>query len=176
MPQFSEHECTLCPQFAIMSPCGRTGPLDGAGSRAHDGLRRCASAALMITLAVTGCATRRPTVPDTKSEAALRASGVERLSGRQVKAVLGKPLRYRWEGAGGAVGSAIVAADHSIRIFWETGAANGRLRFTQNGYCNRIMDQRRQPETCYHAYRSAEDEWTVFRESGEYAGRIHFQP
>lgn len=109
------------------------------------------------------------------SEDELRQSGLQPLSGLQVRRLLGKPVRYTWVTPGGASGRAIISTNDNIRIIWDTGAANGRLRFTRTGYCNRIHDQRNQPETCYRAYPTGPGELSVFKEDGTPTGRITLQ-
>ena len=59
------------------------------------------------------------------------------LSGAEVRQVLNK-ARYRWQGAQGATGTAITSGDGRVRVMWETGAVNGRIRFTETGYCSRF--------------------------------------
>lgn len=105
------------------------------------------------------------------NEASLGDKGMKPLSGAEVKALLGK-ARYRWEAAQGATGSAITSGDGRVRVIWETGALNGRMRFTQTGYCSRFEGVRGGVEDCYRLYRTGPLEYTVFKEDGTHSGRI----
>ena len=131
---------------------------------------RCRSfgAALAATLLAAGC-TLLPTRPAPEPTPAER--GIKPLTGPEVRALLGK-AHYRWEGAQGASGTAITSGDGRVRVMWETGAVNGRMRFTDTGYCSRFERVRDGAEDCYRLYRTGPNEFTVVREDGTPSGKI----
>jgi len=97
--------------------------------------------------------------------------GMTPLSGSEVRAILNK-ARYRWEAAQGATGTAITSGDGRVRVMWETGAVNGRMRFTDTGYCSRFEGVRNGVEDCYLLYRNGPAEFTVVRQDGTPSGTI----
>ncbi|HZH06232.1 MAG TPA: hypothetical protein VEY69_06115 [Lautropia sp.] len=127
--------------------------------------------ALIITvlaLSSAGCALlQAPPMPEpTPAE-----KGMTPLSGLEVKAVLER-ARYRWVGAQGATGTAITSGDGRVRVMWETGAVNGRIRFTETGYCSRFPEVRNGIEDCYRLYQTGPREFTVVRQDGLPSGTI----
>ncbi len=124
-------------------------------------------AATLAMLAV-GCTLLQapPTRPQTPED-----RGMTPMSGQEVRAVLNK-ARYRWEAAQGATGTAITSGDGRVRVMWETGATNGRMRFTDTGYCSRFKDVRNGVEDCYRLYRNGPNEFTVIRQDGTPSGTI----
>ncbi len=124
---------------------------------------------------VAACAVVAPP-PAAPTEDATRAEGGEPLAGPETRAVLGKAVRYRWTTAQGASGNAILDGKGAVRLFWETGAVNGRIRFTETGYCTRYRNVRDGKEDCYRLYRTARDEYRVFRADGRFAGTITILP
>lgn len=128
-----------------------------------------------VLLSVACGSLSRPsdTPPTPTSEAGVRRAGGELLAGPEIKAVLGgKAVRYRWTAAGGAKGQAIVTDGSAIRLIWATGAVNGRIRFSETGYCSRYRDVREGREDCYRMYRVGPRAYEVFREDGQYSGSI----
>ncbi|MDO5104164.1 MAG: hypothetical protein Q4D91_14950 [Lautropia sp.] len=105
------------------------------------------------------------------SEDSLKAQGTSALSGSQTRSLLNH-ARYRWEGANGARGNGVTFGDGNLRIFWETGAVNGKIRFTATGYCSRFKGVRHNAEDCYRLYPDGPRQYKVFREDGHYSGQI----
>ena len=93
------------------------------------------------------------------------------MSGDEVRTILNK-ARYRWQAAQGATGTAITSGDGRVRVIWETGAANGRIRFTDTGYCSRFEGVRNGIEDCYRLYRTGRRDFTVVRQDGTPSGTI----
>jgi hypothetical protein len=93
------------------------------------------------------------------------------LSGADVKALLNK-ARYRWQAAQGATGTAVTTGDGRVRVIWETGATNGRIRFTETGYCSRFEDVRNGIEDCYRLYQTGPRDFIVVRMDGTPSGTI----
>ena len=124
---------------------------------------------------LTGCA-GGPFAPAQPTEETTRATGAEALGGPETRALLGKPVRYRWTTAQGATGNAILDGKGAVRLFWETGAVNGRIRFNETGYCSRFRGVRDGKEDCYRLFRLARDEYRVFRDDGRFSGTITIQP
>ncbi|MGE0311342.1 MAG: hypothetical protein AB7P21_06955 [Lautropia sp.] len=133
-------------------------------------------AAAIVVLAACTSVSTGPQGPVPPTEDATRGSGAEALSGAQARAVLGGPVRYRWTTAQGAKGNAILDGKGAVRLFWETGAVNGRIRFNENGYCTRYRNVRDGKEDCYRLYRIGADEYRVFRVDGRFSGTIVIQP
>ena len=146
--------------------------VDPIGSRYDFRMIRFRSKALGPAVAaavlVAGC-TLLPTQPPREPTPAER--GIKPLTGPEVRALLGKAL-YRWEGAQGASGTAITSGDGRVRVMWETGAVNGRMRFTDTGYCSRFEGVRNGVEDCYRLYRTGPNEFTVVRDDGTPSGKI----
>src|SRR5690606_26764258 len=116
-------------------------------------------------LVVGGC-TLLPTLPSQPPrEPTPVERGIKPLTGPEVRALLGK-AHYRWEGAQGASGTAITSGDGRVRVMWETGAVNGRMRFTDTGYCSRFERVRDGVEDCYRLYRTGPNECTGLRDDG----------
>lgn len=127
--------------------------------------------ALATALLAAGC-TLLPTLPTQPAPEPTPAErGIKPLTGPEVRALLGK-AHYRWEGAQGASGTAITSGDGRVRVVWETGAVNGRMRFTDTGYCSRFEGVRNGIEDCYRLYRTGPNEFTVVREDGTPSGKI----
>ncbi|MGE0802260.1 MAG: hypothetical protein AB7G13_33235 [Lautropia sp.] len=124
-------------------------------------------AALAVALTVAGALFAGCTF----DEGALKDKGMYPLTGPEVQAILAK-ARYRWEAAGGASGTAVTTPDGRMRMMWETGAANGRIRFTKTGYCSRFDGIRGGAEDCYKLYRTGPSQYTVFKDDGTHSGRI----
>jgi hypothetical protein len=124
-----------------------------------------------ILLMVAGCTLlpTRPTEPPREPTPA--EQGIKPLTGAEVRALLGK-AHYRWQAAQGASGTAITSGDGRVRMIWETGAVNGRMRFTDTGYCSRFEGVRNGAEDCYRLYRTGPNEFTVVREDGTPSGKI----
>ncbi len=134
----------------------------------------------VLTALLTGCTVtdfprlpgsdpQPPPAPATETD--VRRSGGQLMSGADVRSILGK-ARYRWEGVGGAGGNAITTPDGRIRIIWESGAVNGRIRFNETGYCSRFERVRGGAEDCYRLYRVGPGQYEVFRLDGSRSGRI----
>jgi hypothetical protein len=130
--------------------------------------RRLLYAVAALGVLAAGCAVLEPPPekPPTPAE-----QGLTPLSGTEVRATLNK-ARYRWVGAQGATGTAITSGDGRVRVMWETGAVNGRMRFTETGYCSRFEGVRNGVEDCYRLYRKAPGEFTVVRQDGTPSGTI----
>ena len=109
------------------------------------------------------------------TEAGIRAAGGRLLAGPEAQAILGKPQRYRWTTASGASGYTQVSAGGRIRTYWDTDAVNGRIRFSETGYCTRYDGVRDNREDCYRLYRMAANDYRIFREDGTYSGTIIFE-
>lgn len=124
--------------------------------------------ALLTLSLLAGCSLLAPARP---SEDKLKTEGTSPLSGSQTRALLNH-ARYRWEGANGARGNGVTFGDGNLRIFWETGAVNGKIRFTDTGYCSRFKNVRQNAEDCYRLYPDGPRQYKVFREDGHYSGRI----
>lgn len=130
----------------------------------------CRALALPLLLAVlAGCGTLGS--GGKPQEKQLRDSGTPPLSGRQVRALL-ENSNYQWEGNNGARGFGITSGDGRLRIGWETGAVNGRIRFTDTGYCSRFKALRNNEEHCYRLYPAGPRRYTVFRTDGQFTGHI----
>lgn len=131
---------------------------------------RClARPAFLLPLAtLAGCALIGTSTP---SEAQLQQQGTRALQGAQVRALLAH-ARYRWESPAGAHGNGVTFGDGNLRIFWETGAVNGQIRFTATGYCSRFSSVRNNREDCYRLYPDGPRQYRVFRTDGHYSGRI----
>jgi hypothetical protein len=123
---------------------------------------------LAAALLMGGC-TLFPTQPPREPTPVER--GIKPMTGPEVRALLGK-AHYRWEGAQGASGTAITSGDGRVRVIWDTGAVNGRMRFTDTGYCSRFERVRDGVEDCYRLYRTGPNEFTVVREDGTPSGKI----
>ncbi len=93
------------------------------------------------------------------------------MTGTEVRAVMNK-ARYRWQAAQGATGTAITSGDGRIRVMWETGAVNGRIRFNETGYCSRFEGVRNGIEDCYLLYRTGSRDFAVVRQDGTPSGTI----
>ena len=93
------------------------------------------------------------------------------LTGSEVRSILNK-ARYRWQAAQGATGTAITSGDGRVRVMWESGAVNGRMRFTDTGYCSRFEGVRNGMEDCYLLYRNGPAAFTVVRQDGTPSGTI----
>ena len=146
-------------------------------------MRRMGSPASIVRAALVGCAaialaacTSAFLAPDLATEAGVKQAGGEPLAGPQSRAVLGRVVRYRWTTARGAQGYALLDGKGAIRTFWETDAVNGRIRFTETGYCTRYRNVRNGKEDCYRLYRMAANEYRVFREDGQFSGTITILP
>jgi len=121
-------------------------------------------AALLLSLA--GCTLLQPAPEPTPAE-----KGLTPMTGAEVRAVL-NVARYRWQSAQGASGTAMTSGDGRLRVIWETGAANGRIRFTDTGYCSRFEDVRKGIEDCYLLYRTGPRDYAVVRQDGTPSGTI----
>lgn len=137
-----------------------------------------ASRRLLLTMALgvmlAGCALRQPPSgepPAPPRQPTPAEKGMTPLPGNEVKSVLNK-ARYRWQGAQGATGTAITSGDGRVRVMWETGAVNGRIRFTETGYCSRFEGVRNGMEDCYRLYRTGPRDFTVVRQDGTPSGTI----
>lgn len=119
-------------------------------------------------LLFAGCAFREP-MP--VREPTPEEKGMTPVPGSEVKAILNK-ARYSWQAAQGATGTAITSGDGRVRVMWETGAANGRIRFTDTGYCSRFEGVRNGIEDCYRLYRTGPRAYTVVRQDGTPSGTI----
>ena len=127
-----------------------------------------------FALALAGCAVQLPTVsepPPPPREPTPAEKGMKPMTGAEVRTVLNK-ARYRWQGAQGATGTAVTSGDGRVRVMWETGAVNGRIRFTDNGYCSRFEGVRNGVEDCYRLYRTGPRDFTVVRQDGTPSGTI----
>jgi hypothetical protein len=125
-----------------------------------------------FALALAGCATQLPPVSEPPPREPTPAEkGMKPLSGAEVRQILSK-ARYRWQGAQGATGTAITSGDGRVRVMWETGAVNGRMRFNETGYCSRFEGVRNGMEDCYRLYRTGPREFTVVRQDGTPSGTI----
>lgn len=124
--------------------------------------------AATLALLSAGCAVLQapPATAPTPEE-----MGLTPMSGSEVRTVLNK-ARYRWEAAQGATGTAITSGDGRVRVIWETGATNGRMRFTDTGYCSRFQDVRNGVEDCYRLYRTGPTNFVVVRQDGTPSGTI----
>lgn len=121
-----------------------------------------------MALLAAGCALREPAPV---REPTPEEKGMTPLSGSQVRSILHK-TRYSWRAAQGATGTAITTGDGRVRVMWETGAANGRIRFTDTGYCSRFEGVRNGVEDCYRLYRTGPRTFTVVRQDGNPSGTI----
>lgn len=122
----------------------------------------------ILVMVSAGCAVREP-MPGSAPTPIQK--GMKPLSGAEVKAILDK-TRYRWVAAQGATGTAITSGDGRVRVMWETGAVNGRMRFTDTGYCSRFEGVRNGMEDCYRLYRTGPRDFTVVRQDGTPSGTI----
>lgn len=122
----------------------------------------------ILVLVSAGCAVREPMPGSAPTPI---EKGMKPLSGAEVKAILDK-TRYRWVAAQGATGTAITSGDGRVRVMWETGAVNGRMRFTDTGYCSRFEGVRNGMEDCYRLYRTGPRDFTVVRQDGTPSGAI----
>lgn len=128
----------------------------------------------MLASALAGCALQLPQIgepPPPPREPTPQEKGLKPISGTEVRSILNK-ARYRWQAAQGATGTAITSGDGRVRVMWETGAVNGRIRFTDTGYCSRFEGVRNGIEDCYRLYRTAPREFTVVRDDGTPSGTI----
>lgn len=121
-----------------------------------------------IAIVVAGCAFRGP---GPLREPTPEERGLTPLTGSEVRAVLNK-TRYSWQAAQGATGTAITTGDGRVRVIWQTGAANGRIRFNETGYCSRFEGVRNGVEDCYRLYRTGPRAFTVVRLDGTPSGTI----
>jgi hypothetical protein len=129
---------------------------------------------LVLGLALGGCALMPPSPigePPAPAEPTPAEKGMKPLTGTEVRSILHK-ARYRWQAAQGATGTAITSGDGRIRVMWETGAANGHIRFTDTGYCSRFQGVRNGVEDCYSLYRTGPRDFTVVRQDGTPSGTI----
>ena len=117
-------------------------------------------------LLAAGCAVLEPEREPTPAE-----KGMKPLSGSEVRSILNK-TRYSWQAAQGATGTAVTTGDGRVRVMWETGAANGRIRFNETGYCSRFEGVRNGVEDCYLLYRTGPKTITVVRHDGTPSGTI----
>ena len=125
-----------------------------------------------LSLALAGCAAPLPPVSQPPPREPTPAEkGMKPLSGPEVKQILSK-ARYRWQGAQGATGTAVTSEDGRVRVMWETGAVNGRIRFDETGYCSRFEGVRNGVEDCYRLYRTGPRDFTVVRLDGTPSGTI----
>ena len=134
---------------------------------------RLPTVALLLAL-VAGCAAPLPPVsepPPPPRQPTPAERGLKPLSGPEVRQILTK-ARYRWQGAQGATGTAITSGDGRVRVMWETGAVNGRIRFDESGYCSRFEGVRNGVEDCYRLYRTGPRDFTVVRQDGTPSGTI----
>ena len=135
---------------------------------------RARSMALLFILTLGGCALQLPQIsepPPAQREPTPAERGMKPLTGNEVKAIHNK-ARYRWQAAQGATGTANTSGDGRVRVMWETGAVNGRMRFTETGYCSRFEGVRNGIEDCYRLYRTGPQDFTVVREDGTPSGTI----
>ena len=121
-----------------------------------------------IALLAAGCAFREPAPVRELTPA---EKGMTPLSGSEVRSILNK-TRYSWQAAQGATGTAITTGDGRVRVMWDTGAVNGRIRFTDTGYCSRFEGVRNGAEDCYRLYRNGPKGFTVVRQDGTPSGTI----
>ena len=119
-----------------------------------------------LVLSSAGCTLLQPAPEPTPAE-----KGLTPMTGAEVRAVLNS-ARYRWQSAQGASGTAMTTSDGRIRVIWETGAVNGRIRFTDTGYCSRFEDVRKGMEDCYVLYRTGPRDYAVVRQDGTPSGTI----
>ncbi len=126
-----------------------------------------------LVLALAGCAAQLPPVSEAPPprQPTPAEKGMKPLSGAEVREILNK-ARYRWQGAQGATGTAITSGDGRVRVMWETGAVNGRIRFNETGYCSRFEGVRNGMEDCYRLYRTGPRDFTVVRQDGTPSGTI----
>jgi hypothetical protein len=129
--------------------------------------------AAALAMALAGCALQLPQIgePPPAREPTPEEKGMKPLSGAEVRNILNK-ARYRWQAAQGATGTAITSGDGRVRVMWETGAVNGRIRFTDTGYCSRFEGVRNGIEDCYRLYRTGPRGFTVVRQDGTPSGTI----
>ena len=104
-------------------------------------------------------------------ERKLIEAGTQPLSGQQVRNLLSN-THYQWEGNNGARGFGITSGDGRLRIGWESGGVNGRIRFTDTGYCSRFKALRNNEEHCYRLYPAGPRRYTVFRTDSQFTGHI----
>ena len=127
---------------------------------------------LALAVLLHGCGALQPPASEPPPREPTPAEkGMKPLSGGEVKQVLNK-ARYRWQGAQGATGTAITSGDGRVRVMWETGAVNGRIRFNETGYCSRFEGVRNGVEDCYRLYRTGPRDFTVVRQDGTPSGTI----
>jgi hypothetical protein len=130
-----------------------------------------------IVLSLAGCTSWQPSpfpepAPPPVPELTPAQKGMKPLSAGEVKAILNN-ARYRWQGAQGATGTAMTTPDGRIRVIWEDGAVNGRIRFNEFGYCSRFeKNVRNGIEDCYRLYRTGPRDFIVVRQDGMPSGTI----
>ena len=153
---------------------GSAVPRDHRGGPGR-GLPRLAGIVLAGLVLLLGACTHTPLGDPMSSESGMRSAGNPPLSGAEVRAALGKPQRYRWTTAAGASGYTQVAPNGRLRTYWDTDAVNGRIRFTDEGYCTRYDGVRNSQEDCYRVYRITARQLRIFRADGTYSGLIELE-
>ncbi len=129
----------------------------------------------MLALLLSGCQVAGLQQDSLTTESGVRASGGRLLGGAEAQAVLGKPQRYRWTTANGASGFTQVSLGGRLRTYWDSDAVNGRIRFTDTGYCTRYDGVRDDREDCYRLYRMTTDDYRIFRADGSFSGTIQLE-
>lgn len=139
------------------------------------GHRRAALIAIAgIALGLAACSST-PLGDPLSTENGMRSAGISPMSGAEVRKTLNRPQRYRWTTAAGASGYTQVSPNGRLRTYWDTDAVNGRIRFTDDGYCTRYDGVRGEREDCYRMYRVTSTQFRIFRVDGTYSGLVELE-
>lgn len=114
-----------------------------------------------------GCAT---------AESALRDTGASPLPASTLLTLFtsGKPMKYRLSDSG-AESTVRYNRDGSAVADWESTNDVGRWRIAENAFCTKWNSEGGTPEKCFHAYRTGENEYTVFGLDGSRRGAFSLQ-
>jgi hypothetical protein len=152
-------------------------PLHGARFLPQDGalnvlrtmdmsMTKCALAAALVAVSgLSGCAL---------NEKGLTEKGMKPLADADLKALYARDRTFSWKNDRGASGTGEYRADGSTTVAWGTGSAQGRYRIAGSQFCTTYTGIRAGAENCVRIYRTADNQFMSFYNSGEWNATFSF--